>query len=148
VKDWASCGNTLTTVGCETQPRQLEKVAFSSMGLRGLYYSRDVVSAVGAVAHTSLEEVMTTTINPESHAHQPHVTVNIIVNHIAVTLSKVRVTGLEIKEAAIAAGVPIDPAFKLSLEIKKGTWRIIGDHEATDVTENSVFRAVSSDVNS
>jgi len=85
-----------------------------------------------------------TTETPLSHK----VTVNVVVNHVAVTLPRDRVNGLQIKEAAIAAGVPIDTTFKLSLEIKKGVWQIIGNHEKTDVTENSVFRAVASDDNS
>lgn len=77
-----------------------------------------------------------------------HITVDVTVNHVPVTLAHDRVNGLQIKEAAIAAGVPIDTTFKLSLEIKKGVWQIIGNHEETDVTEHAVFRAVSGDDNS
>jgi len=76
------------------------------------------------------------------------VTIDITVNHVKVILHKARVTGTEIKEAAIAAGVPIDLTFKLSRESKKGVWQIIGDDETLKVKEDDVFRAVASDDNS
>lgn len=76
------------------------------------------------------------------------VTIHITVNHVKVVLQAARVTGAEIKNAAIAAGVPIDSSFKLSMETKKGVWQIVGDTETIKVKEDAVFRAVASDDNS
>ncbi len=76
------------------------------------------------------------------------VTIHITVNHVKLVLHKVRNTGAEIKDAAIAGGVPIDSTFKLSMETKKGVWQIVGDTESIKVKEDAVFRAVASDDNS
>jgi len=76
------------------------------------------------------------------------VTIHITVNHVKLVLHKVRNTGSEIKDVAIAAGVPIDSTFKLSMETKKGVWQIVGDAETIKVKEDAVFRAVASDDNS
>jgi hypothetical protein len=81
-------------------------------------------------------------------ATERKVTIEITVNHVIVVLHKARVTGAEIKEAAIAAGVPIDLTFKVSMEGKKGAWQIIGDNEPVKVKDGAVFRAVASDDNS
>jgi len=84
----------------------------------------------------------------EFTTHHRPIRIDVTVNHTPVTLPKDRVNGLEIKEAAIRAGVPIDVSFKLSLQVKKGVWQILGDQEETDVVEHSIFRAVASDDNS
>jgi hypothetical protein len=60
----------------------------------------------------------------------------------------VTVTGLEIKEAAIAQGVQIDTGFQLSEELPSGETRIIGDADVVTVNKHSTFTAVAGDDNS
>ncbi|WP_295817965.1 multiubiquitin domain-containing protein [uncultured Microbacterium sp.] len=86
----------------------------------------------------------TTTINPDTRAVKPTV---ITVNDTAVTVPDNRVTGLQIKEAAIAAGVPIATAFVLFEITKKGR-KLVRDDDAVKVNKNSVFEAITDDVNS
>jgi hypothetical protein len=73
---------------------------------------------------------------------------NIIeVNNKPVRLEDKHVTGLEIKEAAIAQGVEIELDFILVEETKHGS-RNIGDHEEITVKKDSTFTANASDDNS
>ncbi len=85
-------------------------------------------------------------------AHTPHTTgpvapVVIIVNDTAVTVPDNRVSGAQIKEAAIAAGVPITSAFVLFIETARGR-ELVRDDEVVKVNKNSVFEAITDDVNS
>jgi hypothetical protein len=57
-----------------------------------------------------------------------------------------RVSGLQIKEAAIAQGVPIQTDFVLSEELPNRRTKIIGDQD--EVNEQSRFVAVAPDDNS
>lgn len=59
-----------------------------------------------------------------------------------------RVTGAEIKQAAIAAGVPIQPDFVLSVELGGGRTKIIQNDETVQVHEGERFVAVAPDDNS
>jgi hypothetical protein len=59
-----------------------------------------------------------------------------------------KVTGLQIKEAAIAQGVQIGLDFQLSEELANGRTRIVGDTEPITVNKNSRFDAVAGDDNS
>ncbi|MYQ30528.1 multiubiquitin domain-containing protein [Streptomyces cellulosae] len=74
--------------------------------------------------------------------------VTITVNNKAVKVAGPRVTGLQIKEAAIAQGVQIDVDFQLSQELPSGETRIVGDADVVTVNKNSVFTAVAGDDNS
>lgn len=68
--------------------------------------------------------------------------VAVSVNTKPVTLTNHRVTGLEIKQAAIAQGVEIQEDFLLTLEAEPGRpARTIGDNETITVTKHSVFTA-------
>lgn len=80
--------------------------------------------------------------NPQTHD------VTIQVNGMPVTMRGPRVTGLEIKQAAIAAGVPIQLDFVLSVEIDANRTRIVRDEETVTIRPNSVFDAVAGDDNS
>jgi hypothetical protein len=75
-------------------------------------------------------------------------TVSITVNNKAVEIIGPRVTGLQIKEAAIAQGVQIELDFQLSQELPSGETRIVGDTDVVTVNKNSVFTAVAGDDNS
>lgn len=72
----------------------------------------------------------------------------ITVNEKPVTVTGPKVTGLQIKEAAIAQGVQIGLDFQLSEELANGRTRIVGDAEPITVNKNSHFDAVAGDDNS
>lgn len=72
--------------------------------------------------------------------------VTVTVNTKPVTLRKHRVTGLQVKEAAIAQGVEIQPDFLLTLEAHEGqSARTVKDDELITVTKHSVFTANDGD---
>jgi hypothetical protein len=54
-------------------------------------------------------------------------------------------TGLQIKEAAIAAGVRVQLDFVLSEELKDGRSRIIGDTQRIRVEPSACFEAIPND---
>ena len=81
-------------------------------------------------------------------AQQKQHAVGIIVNKKAVRIDGHEATGMEIKQAAIAQGVDIQPDFQLA-EIKPdGEHRIIGDNETVRLHEGEKFIATASDDNS
>lgn len=80
----------------------------------------------------------------EEHGHE----VVITVNEKPVPISGPRVTGLQIKEAAIAAGVSIGLDFQLSEELPNGRTRIVGDGDIVTVNKHSRFDAIAGDDNS
>lgn len=80
---------------------------------------------------------------------QPHPReIDIKVNRKAVVILGPDVTGLQIKEAAIAAALPIELSFQLSERLPNRETRIIGDNEVVKVHEGSEFVAVAGDDNS
>jgi hypothetical protein len=71
-----------------------------------------------------------------------HLQVTVTVNNKPVVLESHRVTGLEIKRAAIQQGVDIQLDFHLVLEAHDGhPARRIDDDETITVTKHSVFSA-------
>jgi hypothetical protein len=73
-------------------------------------------------------------------------TVTVTVNTKPVVLTSRRVTGIEIKRAAIAQGVAIEEDFLLTLEAVEGrTAKAIPDDETITVSKNSVFTANDGD---
>lgn len=85
---------------------------------------------------------VTSANKPESE----HGTVTVTVNRKPVVLESHRVTGLQIKEAAIAQGVDIQLDFLLTLEASEGhPARTIADDEVITVTKKSAFRANDGD---
>jgi hypothetical protein len=74
--------------------------------------------------------------------------VDIKVNHKQVVVPRHKVTGLEIKQAAIAQGVKIELSFQLSEELAHHQTRIVGNDEAVHVHDGSKFLAVHGDDNS
>lgn len=75
-------------------------------------------------------------------------TVTITVNERPVAIEGPRVTGLQIKQAAIAAGLQIGLDFMLTEELANGRSRVIGDTDEVTVNKNSRFDAVAGDDNS
>jgi len=78
---------------------------------------------------------------------QTHI-VEITVNGRPVRIEGPRVTGLQIKEAAIAQGDPIQVQFVLSEELPNHRTRIVGDTDVITVNQNSTFLAIANDDNS
>jgi len=74
--------------------------------------------------------------------------VRVTVNEQFVTLSSHDVIGLEVKEAAIRAGVPIQPDFVLSEVLPNGEQRIIPDDRRIGVKTGDQFWAIPGDDNS
>ena len=74
--------------------------------------------------------------------------VEITINKKKVQIEGPRVTGIQIKEAAIAQGVSIDIAFTLSEVMPSGEHKVIGDHDTIAVNNHSTFIATANDDNS
>jgi len=75
--------------------------------------------------------------------------IEIKVNNNPVVMDEKKVTGLEIKQAAVNQGVDIQIDFHLSMEKENGGWRRIdNDTEVTLSEKHRVFRAVQGDENS
>jgi hypothetical protein len=84
-------------------------------------------------------EMSQTTVNDERQA----AAVTVTVNNKPVVLTKHRLTGLEITQAAISQGVAIEPDFILTLEGKSP--KAIDDDELVSVNKHSEFLANDSD---
>lgn len=84
---------------------------------------------------------------PEAGGSHEH-TVVVTVNNQAVTVPAPKAKGLQIKEAAIAAGLPIQLTFVLSQVLPNDKTKIVGDNDEVTVNKNSEFTAVASDDNS
>jgi hypothetical protein len=74
--------------------------------------------------------------------------ITITVNGRPVEVSGPRVTGAEIKQAAITAGVPIDMGFQLLEEESEHHTKVIGDTDTVEVHKGSTFLALAPDDNS
>jgi Multiubiquitin len=90
---------------------------------------------------------MTSTVEQHQEHERGH-QVTVTVNNKPVSVAGPRVTGLEIKEAAIAQGVAIEADFLLSEELPHGETRIVGDTYVVTVNKHSKFIAVAGDDNS
>ncbi|MGE2721221.1 multiubiquitin domain-containing protein [Mycolicibacterium celeriflavum] len=84
----------------------------------------------------------------ETEAHRRGQPVEVQVNNRPVRLPDHKVTGLEIKQAAIEQGVHIELDFVLSELRKNHPAQVVGDTDTVTVTKNSRFTAVAGDDNS
>jgi hypothetical protein len=75
-------------------------------------------------------------------------TFDITVNNKPVPMDDHRVTGLEVKKAAITAGVEIEEDFQLTMERPNGELEVVDDDEMVTINKMSRFRAVAPDDNS
>ncbi|MEU4594834.1 MULTISPECIES: multiubiquitin domain-containing protein [Micromonospora] len=74
-------------------------------------------------------------------------TITVSVNNQPIELPERRVTGRDIKQAAVAQGVHIQPNFQLS--VKRGNrYEVIGDDDTVTVHPHQEFLAVAPDDNS
>ena len=74
--------------------------------------------------------------------------VTIEVNGHEVIVPDREVTGAEIKQAAIAAGIPIQANFVLQQELANGTSKVVGDADSVRVHNHMSFTAIAPDDNS
>lgn len=74
--------------------------------------------------------------------------VTVEVNGKPVVLDEKVMTGMEIKEAAIAQQVQIQPDFVLQLERPNGEWDPIGDNQEVHVKKEMTFNCIAPDDNS
>jgi hypothetical protein len=81
-------------------------------------------------------------------AHSKKHIVTVSVNEQPVKLEGHKATGAEIKAAAIAQGVHIQPNFVLQEELPNGTSRIVGDNDEVHLREHLRFTAIAPDDNS
>lgn len=81
-------------------------------------------------------------------ARKPEHIVVITVNEQPVSLKGHSATGTEIKAAAIAQSVAIQPNFVLQEELPNGTSRIVGDNDVVRLREHLRFTAIAPDDNS
>lgn len=83
------------------------------------------------------------------HEAPAHHMVDITVNErYTVKVQGPRISGLEIKQAAIAQGVPIELGFVLYEELGNKHTKAIGDSEIVTVHPKSRFVAIANDDNS
>jgi hypothetical protein len=74
--------------------------------------------------------------------------ITVTVNGHDVKLPDREVTGAEIKAAAIAQGVQIQPSFILQRELPNGREQIVGDADRIKVHPHDRFTAIAPDDNS
>lgn len=92
--------------------------------------------------HHEIEELQAE--GGHEHPHAPH-PFEIKVNNKPVTITGHHHTGLEIKQAAIAAGVNIQLDFVLSEELSHDRSRIVGDEQRITVEAGACFEAIPND---
>ena len=79
---------------------------------------------------------------------QEHFEAHVTVNGKPVVLRERELTGLEIKEAAVAQQVKIELDFILQEELPNGHNRIVGDADRIRVRDHDRFTAIPNDDNS
>ena len=89
---------------------------------------------------------MTSTTSSQEYA-VPAKPFEISVNRKPVKVGGPVVTGLEIKEAALKQGLPIELGFQLAVVEADGKEKIIGNSDKVDVREFKTFFATASDDN-
>jgi len=86
--------------------------------------------------------------DPNEHAREHDREVRVTVNGQFVVLAAAKVTGEQIKQAAIRAGVPIEVDFVLSEVHPNGEQRIIPDDQEIHIKAGDEFWAIPGDDNS
>lgn len=84
-------------------------------------------------------------LNSKPH---PERTTSVTVNEQPVELEGKTATGAQIKAAAIAQGVLIQPNFVLQEELPNGTSRVVGDNDTVQLRPHLRFTAIAPDDNS
>lgn len=85
---------------------------------------------------------------PEAKPEDHERTTTVTVNEQPVQLEGKTATGAQIKDAAIAQGVHIQPNFELQEELPNGTSRVVGDNDVVRLRPHLRFTAIAHDDNS
>jgi hypothetical protein len=85
---------------------------------------------------------------PAGEAAARETQVQVLVNGQKVVLDESEATGAEIKAAAIAAGVPIQPDFVLSEVLPSGKQKMVPDDRKIHLKDGDEFWAIPGDDNS
>lgn len=85
---------------------------------------------------------------PTGAVAAPKTQVRVLVNGQEVVLDQSEATGAEIKAAAVAAGVPIQPDFVLSEVLPSGKQKIVSDDKKIHLKDGDEFWAIPGDDNS
>jgi hypothetical protein len=88
------------------------------------------------------------TAAPAAEADARETQVQVLVNSQKVVLNESEATGAEIKAAAIAAGVPIQPDFVLSEVLPSGKQKMVPDDKKIHLKDGDEFWAIPGDDNS
>jgi hypothetical protein len=86
--------------------------------------------------------------NDHGGGNDEPVKVTVEINGYPVVLDEKVMTGLEIKQAAIAQGVQIQPDFVLQLQRPNGEYDVIGDRDEVRVHKGMDFTCIAPDDNS
>lgn len=84
----------------------------------------------------------------QEHGHGKEKEVTVEVNSKTVVLTEKVMLGAEIKAAAIAQGVQIQPDFVLQMERPNGDFDTIGDNDPVHIRKGLSFTAIAPDDNS
>jgi hypothetical protein len=90
----------------------------------------------------TLEEIRHEVEEIEADEHKPFL---ISVNNKEVPIVGNEHTGIDVKQAAIAAGVRIELDFVLSEELSHGRSRIVGDEQRIRIEPGACFEAIPND---
>jgi hypothetical protein len=88
------------------------------------------------------------TAAPAVHVGNHQSPIQVLVNDQKVVLDQAEATGAEIKAAAIAAGVPIEPDFVLSEVLPNGKQKVVPDDKKIHLNDGDEFWAIPGDDNS
>lgn len=92
---------------------------------------------------------MTTAVNSTAKPGKSNThTVEVVINSSHVEVPSPKSTGVEIKQAAIHAGLPVQLDFVLSEERHNGDTKIVSNEDTLTVNKNSQFVLVPPDDNS
>lgn len=92
----------------------------------------------------------TTTVVGHDHGHQHHNFI-VVVNKHRVELTEKKMTGSQIKAAAISQGAELEQDFQLSLKRQHGHSHrsaVIGDDDTVKIEDGQEFIAIAGDDNS
>ena len=78
----------------------------------------------------------------------PQPPITFILNKKPVIVTEHRLTGLQVKQAAIEARIEIALDFQLKIRHGNSSWEVVGDGDTVTVNKNTEFRAVTPDDNS
>lgn len=89
-----------------------------------------------------------TQVHESAQAEKNHKTVDAVFNKKPIQLPKGRLSGLEIKQAAVAHGLSIQLTYVLFQIKNRNHRKVVGDADIIEIREGIEFAAVADDDNS